>query len=41
MKKLNYNDVVERCKKVHGDKYIYPTDMLCRKIKIKYLLMLL
>lgn len=35
MKKLNYNEVVEKCKKVHGDKYIYPIDMLNRKVKNK------
>ena len=35
MKKLNYDEIVKRCKKIHGDKYIYPTDMLDRKIKNK------
>ena len=31
MKKLNYKDVVKKCREVHGDKYIYPIDMLERK----------
>ena len=33
MRKLSYEEVVEKCKLVHGEKYIYPSDMLERKKK--------
>ena len=31
MKKLSYNEIVNKCRKKHGDRYIYPLDMLERK----------
>ena len=35
MRKLSYNEVVEKCREVHGDKYVYPKDMLERKTNNK------
>ena len=31
MKKLKYEEVLKRCKSIHGDKYVYPIDMLERR----------
>ena len=35
MHKLFYKEVVEKCKSMHGDRYVYPSDMLERKINNK------
>ena len=35
MRKLTYEEILSKCRSVHGDKYIYPTDMLERKEKNK------
>ena len=35
MRKLTYEEIIEKCHKVHGDKYIYPFDMLERKVDNK------
>lgn len=35
MYKLLYKEVVEKCKSIHGDRYVYPSDMLERKINNK------
>ena len=35
MRKLSYKEIVEKCKAIHGDRYVYPNDMLDRKINNK------
>ena len=35
MRKLSYKEIVEKCKAIHGDRYVYPNDMLERKINNK------